>query len=135
MNWSSSGVSKSIGEILMPQLNFGSISRIIFCVFTALIETGKRISFTTITVAIIARPTSPLGITSIKNTTSLLENALEKSVELNKDELKDYSTLNSTQVDEIYSAILKDSDNLISESIAANISFRLNDTIKVFCFI
>ena len=70
-------------------------------------------------------------ITSIKNTTSLLENALEKSVELNKDELKDYSTLNSTQVDEIYSAILKDSDNLISESIAANISFRLNDTISV----
>jgi D-alanyl-D-alanine carboxypeptidase (penicillin-binding protein 4) len=61
----------------------------------------------------------------------LLENALEKSVELNKDELKDYSTLNSTQVDEIYSAILKDSDNLISESIAANISFRLNDTISV----
>ena len=70
-------------------------------------------------------------ITSRKNTTSLLENALEKTVEFNKDELKDYSTLNSTQVDEIYSAILKDSDNLISESIAANISFRLNDTISV----
>ncbi|MBL6678445.1 MAG: D-alanyl-D-alanine carboxypeptidase, partial [Flavobacteriaceae bacterium] len=70
-------------------------------------------------------------ITSRKNTTSLLENALEKTVELDKNELKDYSTLNSTQVDEIYSAILKDSDNLISESIAANISLRLNDTISV----
>ena len=70
-------------------------------------------------------------ITSRKNTISLLENAIEKTVEFHKDELKDYSTLNSTQVDEIYSAILKDSDNLISESIAANISFRLNDTISV----
>ncbi|GIS01396.1 MAG: hypothetical protein CM15mP102_22160 [Flavobacteriales bacterium] len=39
--------------------------------------------------------------------------------------------LNSSQVDDIYSAILKDSDNLISESIAANISLRLNDTISV----
>ena len=70
-------------------------------------------------------------ITSIKNTTSLLENALEKTVELNKNELKDYNVLNSSQVDDIYSAILKDSDNLISESIAANISLRLNDTISV----
>jgi len=70
-------------------------------------------------------------ITSRKNTISLLENAIEKTVEFHKDELKDYSTLNSNQVDEIYSAILKDSDNLISESIAANISFRLNDTISV----
>ena len=32
---------------------------------------------------------------------------------------------------EIFAAILKDSDNLISESIAANISLRLNDTISV----
>ncbi len=70
-------------------------------------------------------------ITSRENTTSLLENALKKTVELDKNELKDYSTLNSTQVDEIYSAILKDSDNLISESIAANISLRINDTISV----
>ena len=70
-------------------------------------------------------------ITSIKNTTSLLKNALEKTVELNKDELKNYNVLNSSQVDDIYSAILKDSDNLISESIAANISLRLNDTISV----
>ena len=70
-------------------------------------------------------------ITSRKNTISLLENALGKKVEFKKEELKDYNVLNSSQVDDIYSAILKDSDNLISESIAANISFRLNDTISV----
>ena len=70
-------------------------------------------------------------ITSRKNTISLLENSFGNKVEFNKNELKDYSSLNTTQVDEIYSAILKDSDNLISESIAANISFRLNDTISV----
>ena len=61
----------------------------------------------------------------------MLKNALEKTVELNNDELKNYNVLNSSQVDDIYSAILKDSDNLISESIAANISLRLNDTISV----
>ena len=70
-------------------------------------------------------------ITSRKNTISLLENSLGNKVEFNKNKLKDYSSLNSTRVNEIYSAILKDSDNLISESIAANISFRLNDTISV----
>jgi len=70
-------------------------------------------------------------ITSRKNTISLLENALGKKVEFKKEELKDYNVYNSSQVDDIYSAILKDSDNLISESIAANISFRLNDTISV----
>ena len=70
-------------------------------------------------------------ITSRKNTISLLENALGKKVEFKKEELKDYNVLNSDQVDYIYAAILKDSDNLISESIAANISFRLNDTISV----
>ena len=70
-------------------------------------------------------------ITSRKNTISLLENALGKKVEFKKEELKDYNVLNSSQVDDVYSAILKDSDNLISESIAANISFRLNDTISV----
>ena len=70
-------------------------------------------------------------ITSRKNTISLLENTLGIKVEFNKEELKDYNVLNSGQVDDIYSAILKDSDNLISESIAANISFRLNDTISV----
>ena len=61
----------------------------------------------------------------------MLENSLGNKVEFNKNKLKDYSSLNSTRVNEIYSAILKDSDNLISESIAANISFRLNDTISV----
>ena len=70
-------------------------------------------------------------ITSRKNTISLLENALGKKVEFKKEELEDYNVYNSSQVDDIYSAILKDSDNLISESIAANISFRLNDTISV----
>ena len=70
-------------------------------------------------------------ITSRKNTIRLLENALGKKVEFKKEELKDYNVLNSGQVDDIYSAILKDSDNLISESIAANISFRLTDTISV----
>jgi len=70
-------------------------------------------------------------ITSRKNTISLLENTLGIKVEFKKEELKDYNVLNSSQVDDVYSAILKDSDNLISESIAANISFRLNDTISV----
>ena len=70
-------------------------------------------------------------ITSRKNTISLLENSLGNKVEFKKDELKDYNTLNTTQSNKIYSAILKDSDNLISESIAANISLRLNDTISV----
>ena len=70
-------------------------------------------------------------ITSRKNTISLLENALGIKLEFKMEELKDYNVLNSDQVDYIYAAILKDSDNLISESIAANISFRLNDTISV----
>ena len=70
-------------------------------------------------------------ITSRKNTISLLENALGTKLEFKMEELKDYNVLNSSQVDDVYSAILKDSDNLISESIAANISFRLNDTISV----
>ena len=70
-------------------------------------------------------------ITSRKNTISLLENTLGIKVEFKKEELKDYNVLNSSQVDDVYSAILKDSDNLISESVAANISFRLNDTISV----
>jgi len=70
-------------------------------------------------------------ITSRKNTISLLENALGIKLEFKMEELKDYNVLNSSQVDDVYSAILKDSDNLISESIAANISFRLNDTISV----
>ncbi len=48
--------------------SFGSISRNIFCVLTAFIDTLKRASFTTTTVATIAKPTSPPGKTSIKKT-------------------------------------------------------------------
>jgi len=70
-------------------------------------------------------------ITSRKSTISFLKNFLNASVHFNEQELSDYNTLNSSQVDEIYSAVLKDSDNLISESLVANISLRLNDTISV----
>ena len=70
-------------------------------------------------------------IVSRKNTISLFKNFLNTSVKFDEQELSDYNTLNSSQVDEIYSAILKDSDNLISESLVANISLRLNDTISV----
>ena len=69
-------------------------------------------------------------IVSRKNTISLFKNFLNISVQFDEQELSDYNTLNSSQVDEIYSAILKDSDNLISESLVANISLRLNDTIS-----
>ena len=61
----------------------------------------------------------------------MFKNFFNTSVKLNEQELSDYNTLNSSQVDEIYSAILKDSDNLVSESLVANISLRLNDTISV----
>ena len=70
-------------------------------------------------------------IVSRKNTISLFKNFLNTSVKFDEQELSDYNTLNSSQVDEIYSAILKDSDNLISESLVANISLRLNDTISI----
>ena len=70
-------------------------------------------------------------ITSRKSTISFLKDFLNASVQFNEQELSDYNTLNSSQVDEIYSAVLKDSDNLISESLVANISLRLNDTISV----
>ena len=70
-------------------------------------------------------------ITSRKNTISLLKDFLNTPVKFSEQELSDYNTLNSSQVDKIYSAILKDSDNLISESLMANISLRLNDTISV----
>ena len=69
-------------------------------------------------------------IVSRKNTISLFKNFLNTSVQFDEQELSDYNTLNSSQVDEIYSAILKDSDNLISESLVANISLRLTDTIS-----
>tara|TARA_B100000989_G_scaffold196084_1_gene148083 strand:+ start:1914 stop:3146 length:1233 start_codon:yes stop_codon:yes gene_type:complete len=70
-------------------------------------------------------------ITSRKNTIKLLENFFNTPVSLNEEDIKNYKIWNSSVKKEIYSAILKDSDNLISESLAANISFRYNDTISV----
>ena len=70
-------------------------------------------------------------ITSRKNTMNLLEGFFKTSVSFNEDNLKNYKIWNSNIKDDIYSAILKDSDNLISESLAANISLRSNDTISV----
>jgi D-alanyl-D-alanine carboxypeptidase/D-alanyl-D-alanine-endopeptidase (penicillin-binding protein 4) len=62
---------------------------------------------------------------------NLLESFFETSISYEEDELKNYKIWNSKVKDDIYSAILKDSDNLISESLAANISLRSNDTISV----
>ena len=62
---------------------------------------------------------------------NLLEGFFKTSVSFNEDNLKNYKIWNSNIKDDIYSAILKDSDNLISESLAANISLRSNDTISV----
>ena len=70
-------------------------------------------------------------ISSNKVIVDLLRNYLKNSVSLSNNKLDNYQVLNSDKVDEIYSIILKDSDNLISESLAANISFRVNDTISV----
>jgi len=70
-------------------------------------------------------------VTSRKITMNLLEIFFKTSVSFNEDNLKNYKTWNSSIKDDIYSAILKDSDNLISESLAANISLRYNDTISV----
>ena len=70
-------------------------------------------------------------ISSNKVIVDLLENSLKTSVSLSKNKLDNYKVLNSDHVDEIYSVILKKSDNLISESLAANISLRVNDTISV----
>ena len=70
-------------------------------------------------------------ITSNKVIVDLLRSSLKTSVSLSNNKLEDYKVLNSDNVDEIYSIILKKSDNLISESLAANISFRINDTISV----
>ena len=70
-------------------------------------------------------------ISSNKVIVDLLRNSLETSVSLSNNKLDNYQVLNSDDVDEIYSIILKKSDNLISESLAANISFRINDTISV----
>ena len=70
-------------------------------------------------------------ISSNKVIVDLLHNSLKTSVSLSNNKLDSYQVLNSVKVDEIYSIILKKSDNLISESLAANISFRVNDTISV----
>ena len=70
-------------------------------------------------------------VTSRKNTMNLLESFFKTSVSFEEDELKNYKTWNSNIKDDIYSSVLKDSDNLISESLASNISLRSNDTISV----
>jgi serine-type D-Ala-D-Ala carboxypeptidase/endopeptidase (penicillin-binding protein 4) len=70
-------------------------------------------------------------VTSRKITMNLLESFFQTSISYEEDELKNYKIWNSKIKDDIYSAILKDSDNLISESLAANISLRFNDTISV----
>jgi len=70
-------------------------------------------------------------IPSNKVIVDLLRNSLKTSVSLSNNKLDNYQVLNIDDVDEIYSIILKKSDNLISESLVANISFRINDTISV----
>jgi D-alanyl-D-alanine carboxypeptidase/D-alanyl-D-alanine-endopeptidase (penicillin-binding protein 4) len=70
-------------------------------------------------------------VTSRKITMNLLESFFQTSISYEEDELKNYKIWNSKIKEGIYSAILKDSDNLISESLAANISLRYNDTISV----
>ena len=70
-------------------------------------------------------------ISSNKVIVDLISNSLKIPVSLSNNKLDNYQVLNSDNVDEIYSIILKESDNLISESLAANISFRVNDTISV----
>ena len=70
-------------------------------------------------------------VTSRKNTMNLLETFFKTSVSYNNDELTNYKIWNSNIKEDLYSAVLKDSDNLISESLAANISFRENDTISI----
>ncbi len=70
-------------------------------------------------------------ISSNKVIVDLLRNSLKTSISLSNNKLDYYQSLNVDDVDEIYSIILKKSDNLISESLVANISFRINDTISV----
>ena len=70
-------------------------------------------------------------ISSNKVIVDLLRNSLKTSVSLSNNKLDYYQVLNIDDVDEIYSIILRKSDNLISESLVANISFRINDTISV----
>ena len=70
-------------------------------------------------------------ITSRKNTINLLKKYFNTSVSFDEEGLKNHKIWNSNVKAKIYSAVLKDSDNLISESLAANISLRYNDTISV----
>ena len=69
--------------------------------------------------------------TSRKNTINLLKEFFNTPVSFDEEGLNNYKIWNSTVKAKIYSAVLKDSDNLVSESLAANISLRYNDTISV----
>ena len=70
-------------------------------------------------------------VTSRKNTINLLKEFSNTTVSFDEEGLNNYKIWNSTVKAKIYSAVLKDSDNLVSESLAANISLRYNDTISV----
>ncbi len=70
-------------------------------------------------------------VTSRKNTINLLKEFFNTPVSFDEKGLNNYKVWNSTVKAKIYSAVLKDSDNLVSESLAANVSLRYNDTISV----
>ena len=70
-------------------------------------------------------------VTSRKNTINLLKEFFNTPVSFDEKGLNNYKIWNSTVKAKIYSAVLKDSDNLVSESLAANVSLRYNDTISV----
>jgi len=70
-------------------------------------------------------------VTSRENTINLLKEFFKTSVSFDEEGINNYKIWNSNVKAKIYSAVLKDSDNLVSESLAANISLRYNDTISV----
>ena len=70
-------------------------------------------------------------VTSRKNTINLLKEFFNTPVSFDEEGLNNYKIWNSTVKAKIYSAVLKDSDNLVSESLAANISLRYNDSVSV----
>jgi len=70
-------------------------------------------------------------VTSRENTINLLKEFFNTPVSFDEEGLNNYKIWNSTVKAKIYSAILKDSDNLVSESLAANVSLRYNDTVSV----
>ena len=70
-------------------------------------------------------------VTSRKNTINLLKEFFNTPVSFDEKGLNNYKIWTSTVKAKIYSAVLKDSDNLVSESLAANVSLRYNDTISV----